>query len=101
MAIEVMKEAGDIKDAVPDDAAFLGVLSLDGTIKPVDGMLPTIVVAKKEGFKQLYLPPIKDMSLPQIDGMERCFVEKLHDVVTFFPVSILHMRSPRCLLLKQ
>ncbi|MFD2760895.1 hypothetical protein [Lentibacillus juripiscarius] len=34
MAIGIMKEAGDIKDAIPDDAAFLGVLSLDGTIKP-------------------------------------------------------------------
>ncbi|GAA0432141.1 YifB family Mg chelatase-like AAA ATPase [Lentibacillus halophilus] len=84
MAIGIMKEAGEIKDAIPDAAAFLGVLSLDGTIKPVDGMLPAIVAAKKEGFKQLYLPPMKDMPFPQIDGMECCFVETLHDVVASF-----------------
>ncbi|TFJ92116.1 YifB family Mg chelatase-like AAA ATPase [Lentibacillus salicampi] len=84
MAIGIMKEAGDIKDAIPDDAAFLGVLSLDGTIKPVDGMLPAIVAAKKEGIKLLYLPPMQDTPFPQIDGMEFCFVETLHDVVASF-----------------
>ncbi|WP_176448153.1 hypothetical protein [Lentibacillus sp. CBA3610] len=42
-----MKEAGEIKDAIPDDAAFLGVLLLGGGIKPVDGMLPAIVAAQK------------------------------------------------------
>ncbi|GAA0615549.1 YifB family Mg chelatase-like AAA ATPase [Virgibacillus siamensis] len=84
MAIGVMKEAGDIKDPVPDGAAFLGVLSLDGSIKPVDGMLPAIVAAKKEGVKLLYLPAMKDMPFPQIDGMECCFVETLQDVIASF-----------------
>ncbi|MEQ6389279.1 hypothetical protein RZN22_08105 [Bacillaceae bacterium S4-13-58] len=35
-----MKEAGEFRDSIPDGAAFLGVLSLDGSIKAVDGMLP-------------------------------------------------------------
>ncbi|WP_231514934.1 magnesium chelatase domain-containing protein [Oceanobacillus salinisoli] len=56
MAIAVMKEADEIKDEIPEHAAFLGVLSLDGTIKSVEGMLPAIMAARKEGFKILYLP---------------------------------------------
>ena len=39
MAIGIMKESGDFKDSIPEDAAFLGALSLDGTVKSVDGML--------------------------------------------------------------
>ncbi|MFA9560381.1 magnesium chelatase domain-containing protein [Evansella sp. AB-rgal1] len=38
---------------IPKEAPFLGLLSLDGTIKAVEGMLPAIVSAKKEGFKIL------------------------------------------------
>ncbi len=84
MAIGTMEEAGDIKDAIPDNAAFLGVLSLGGMIKTVDGMLPAIVAAKKEGIKHLYLPPMKHTPMPKIDDMELCFVETLHDVVASF-----------------
>lgn len=52
MAIGVMKEAGEIRHPIPDNAAFLGVLSLDGSIKSVDGMLPAIVAAKKRKHKR-------------------------------------------------
>lgn len=39
MAIGIMKESGDFKDSIPEDAAFLGALLLDGTVKSVDEML--------------------------------------------------------------
>src|SRR5699024_5024451 len=81
MAIGVMNEAGEIRHAIPDDAACLVVLSMDDPIAPVDGRLPAIVAAKKEGIKLLYLPPMQDTPFSQIDGMEFCFVETLHDVV--------------------
>src|SRR5699024_10220945 len=84
MAIGVMKEAGEFRDPIPDEAAFLGVLSLDGRILPVDGMLPAIVAAKKENIKILYLPPIDDFPLEQMEGIEFRFVETLHDVIESF-----------------
>lgn len=79
-----MKEAGDIKEPIPNDASFLGVLSLDGSIKPVDGMLPAIMAARKEKVKILYLPPIPDINLTYIDGLEFRFVETLQDVIESF-----------------
>ncbi|RKQ34269.1 YifB family Mg chelatase-like AAA ATPase [Oceanobacillus halophilus] len=84
MAIAVMKEAEEITDAIPDDAAFLGVLSLDGTIKSVAGMLPAIVAARREGFKILYLPRMEDMPLESMDGIELRFVETLQEVIQSF-----------------
>jgi len=84
MAIAVMKEADEIKDKIPENAAFLGVLSLDGTIKPVEGMLPAIMAAKKEGVKILYLPRLQDIPLETIDGIEFRFVETLQEVIDSF-----------------
>ncbi|KYC62740.1 hypothetical protein B4099_0159 [Heyndrickxia coagulans] len=34
---------------IPETAAFLEVLSLNGSVKPVDGMLPAILAARNEG----------------------------------------------------
>ena len=84
MAIGIMKETGDIKDPIPDKAAFLGLLSLDGSIKTVDGMLPAIVSAKKEGIKILYLPPMVDTPITQIEGLEFRFVETLQETIESF-----------------
>lgn len=84
MAIGILKEVGEFKDPIPDDAAFIGVLSLDGSVKSVDGMLPAIIAAKQEGFKRLYLPVDYDLPIHQIDGIDFYFVETLQDVIDSF-----------------
>ncbi|MBM7570063.1 YifB family Mg chelatase-like AAA ATPase [Aquibacillus albus] len=81
IAIGVMRAANFIRYPIPSDAAFLGLLSLDGTIKPVEGMLPAILAAKKEGFKILYLPLMENFPLRQIQGLELRFVRSLNEVV--------------------
>ncbi|WP_331279686.1 magnesium chelatase domain-containing protein [Oceanobacillus salinisoli] len=83
MAIGVMKEAIDITDEIPEKAAF-SVLSLEGTIKSVAGMLPAIIAARKEGFEILYLPRMDDMPLDTIEGIELRFVQTLQEVIESF-----------------
>ncbi len=41
---------------LPDDAAFLGELSLTGSLRPVSGVLPMAMAARRLGIRQLYLP---------------------------------------------
>lgn len=36
--------------------AFIGELSLDGQIRPVNGVLPMAIAAKKAGFETIYVP---------------------------------------------
>ena len=38
------------------DSAFVGELSLDGKIRPVPGVLPMAMAAKREGFEKIYVP---------------------------------------------
>ena len=40
----------------PSTSAFLGELSLDGMIRPVSGVLPMAIAAKKAGVQTLYVP---------------------------------------------
>lgn len=84
MAIGIMNEAGEIKDPIPNNAAFLGVLSLDGSVKPVNGMLPAIIDAKKDEVNILYLPRMMDMPITEIEGIELRFVNTLQEVIESF-----------------
>lgn len=47
--------AGEI-DAPESDAAFVGELSLTGTLRPVNGVLPMAMCAARSGVKKLYVP---------------------------------------------
>jgi magnesium chelatase family protein len=38
------------------DSAFIGELSLDGKIRPVPGVLPMAMAAKREGLEKVYVP---------------------------------------------
>ncbi len=84
MATGIMKEAKEFKDSIPDHAAFLGVLSLDGSIKAVNGMLPAIIAAKRQGVRILYLPRMDNFPIQQIKGMEIRIVETLQEVIESF-----------------
>ncbi|MBB6446717.1 YifB family Mg chelatase-like AAA ATPase [Bacillus benzoevorans] len=84
MAIGMMREVHHFSYKIPNDAAFLGVLSLDGSIKPVDGMLPAIMAAREEQIKTLYLPHIHDLPIQEIDGMELRFVTHINEVIESF-----------------
>jgi len=43
-------------EPLPGDAAFLGELSLNGELRPVNGALPMALCASRIGVKELYVP---------------------------------------------
>ena len=51
----IMCATGSIKQP-PVNAAFLGELSLDGEIRPISGVLPMAIAAKRAGIETLYVP---------------------------------------------
>ena len=84
MAVGLMKEVGHFSEKIPEEVVFLGVLSLDGSIKSVEGMMPAIIAAKQEGFKTLYLPFVNELPFQQIDGLELRFVQNIEEVIQSF-----------------
>ena len=55
LLLAVLAAAGQI-ETPPKDAAFLGEVALDGSLRPVAGVLPMALAAAESGVKALYLP---------------------------------------------
>ena len=51
----ILIASGQLKKA-PEDAAFIGELSLAGEVRPVRGALPMALAAEKAGVKSLFVP---------------------------------------------
>ncbi|MGO3152235.1 MAG: YifB family Mg chelatase-like AAA ATPase [Galactobacter sp.] len=56
LAILVSSLQADGVIRVPQDVVFLGELSLDGQLRPLPGMLPSLLAARHEGFTRCVVP---------------------------------------------
>lgn len=69
IALSYMLATGDIKFD-PTDKIFLGELGLGGVLRPIKGVLPLVTEAKKQGFKEVYLPKENAKEAALIDGIK-------------------------------
>lgn len=53
--LSIMCACGSVKRP-PSTTAFLGEVSLDGEIRPINGVLPMAIAAKHAGIENLYVP---------------------------------------------
>ena len=54
---------------LPQDAAFVGELSLTGTLRGVNGVLPMAMAAARAGVKSLYVPAVNAAEATLADGV--------------------------------
>ena len=64
----ILASAGEIKPPAKD-AAFVGELSLTGTLRAVNGVLPMAMAAARAGSKTLYVPAANAAEATLDDGM--------------------------------
>ena len=55
LLLAVLASSGQMEEP-PVDAAFLGELALDGSLRPVSGVLPMALAAAADGIRSLYVP---------------------------------------------
>ena len=55
LLLAVLASSGQMEEP-PADAAFLGELALDGSLRPVSGVLPMALAAAADGIRSLYVP---------------------------------------------
>ena len=56
IAVGILARDGIIDDNLIKDTAFLGELSLDGSLRPVNGILPIVSGLKELNIKQVVVP---------------------------------------------
>ena len=64
----ILAAAEELKP-LPQDAAFLGELSLTGALRPVTGVLPMALCAARLGIKTLYVPAQNAAEATLADGL--------------------------------
>lgn len=62
---------------------IMGELSLDGTLQPIQGVLPIALAAKKAGFKGIILPAQNAREAAVVDQLEVYGLNNLQEVVRF------------------
>jgi magnesium chelatase family protein len=81
MAIAVLQSLHELEVIVPEDTGFLGSLSLDGSIQPVEGMLPAVLAAKRLGIQKLYMPFDEELPALDLKPLEIIYVSSLQDAI--------------------
>ncbi|MGP1514754.1 MAG: YifB family Mg chelatase-like AAA ATPase [Bacteroidales bacterium] len=63
---------------------IMGELSLDGSLRPIKGVLPIAMQAKSEGFKGFILPKSNAQEAAIVQGLEVLGVDNLMQVINYF-----------------
>lgn len=67
-----------------DHALFLGELSLDGSVRHVNGVLPMAYLAKEQGYKSIFVPQPDAPEAALVEGLDVYPVETLGRLVAHF-----------------
>lgn len=84
IAVGILTQGGFIVDEKIKNTAFLGELSLDGSLRGVNGVLPLVSGLKDIGIKQVIVPSINSKEAALVEGIEVYGAECLIDVVNHF-----------------
>ena len=83
IAIGILVAFEEIKRQDFSKTIFLGELSLEGQIKPINGILPMCIEAKKLGIKKVIVPKENAEEAAIVEDIEVIGVEELEEVVYY------------------
>ena len=83
LAIGILAAHGKISDTMLGDYMMIGELGLDGRLKPVNGVLPVAIRARKEKFKGLNVPRENVREAAVVNQLDVYGMDGLADVISF------------------
>ena len=83
IALSVLISSGQVP-GTPGSTIFLGELSLDGTLRHTNGVLPMVAVARDEGFESVFVPACDAGEAALVEGIRVFPVETLGHLVRHF-----------------
>lgn len=80
LAVGLLKAFGQLAFN-EDNTVFLGELSLDGTLRKVNGVLPILISALSDGYKKFIIPKDNEKEASFVDGAEVYPAKSLREVI--------------------
>lgn len=87
MAADVIKESADA-------TYFLGELSLDGRLNPIDGALPMVIALREKGVQKIILPEGNAKECCVVSGVDIFSFAHLNQVVDYLNGSLKAQKCP-------
>lgn len=84
IAVAILAQGGFIEEEKLNNIAFLGELSLDGTLRGVNGVLPLVSGLSDIGIRSVIVPMVNAKEAALVEGIEVLGAECLADVVNHF-----------------
>ncbi len=83
LALGILGATDQLPPGLLAEYLIMGELSLDGSVRPIKGILPIALQAKKEGLKGLFIPKQNAREAAIVSDLEIYGVEHLSEVVDF------------------
>jgi magnesium chelatase family protein len=83
LAVGMLAAEEEVKTARLEQYMIMGELSLDGTLQPIQGVLPMALAARKAGFKGIILPEQNAREAAVVEGIDVYGLPNLQSVVRF------------------
>ena len=83
IALGILAAAGILKSTLLEETAIAGELSLDGSVRPVPGVLPMALAARQEGVRRFLVPAANAAEAAIVQGLEIYGIERLAQAVEF------------------
>ena len=96
----IMAAAEELKP-LPEDAAFLGELSLSGALRPVTGVLPMALTAARLGIKALFVPAANAAEATLAEGVTVYGVETVGQLMAHLTGQQVMQPAPRWMPVRQ
>lgn len=84
IALGILQASGQMETENLDKYIILGELSLDGILRPIKGVLPIAIEARKKGFKGFILPKSNAHEAAIVNNLDIIGVETLEEAIDFF-----------------
>jgi magnesium chelatase family protein len=83
IALTVLQASGQILALEIENYVIMGELALDGVLRPIKGVLPIAIQARKENFKGFILPKMNAREAAIVNSLDIIGVETLEEAIEF------------------
>jgi magnesium chelatase family protein len=88
IALGILIASGQIRPEI-SDFLFFGELSLDGSLRHTNGILPMAYLAKEKRLKKVFIPKVNKEEAAVVGGIEVYPIESLLELVRFFAKTVI------------
>ena len=81
IAVAILAAGGEVTNLRPEGWLFIGELGLDGSVRPVPGVLPMVLAGRDRGLTRVMVPDVQADEAALVPGMDVIGVRSLQQVV--------------------